>query len=90
MAGSIIKVAKKRADKLLTMPGKTVLPTFTAQTEAQEEADRLNVINQLIIGAKERIVKADQNWLAATSPTPSYKRPMEVTTKALTTSRSTM
>ncbi len=38
MTGSVIKAAKKRADKLLTMTGKTVLPTFTTQTEAQEEA----------------------------------------------------
>ncbi len=38
-AGFIIKAAKKRADKLSTMTGKTILPTFTAQTEAQEEAN---------------------------------------------------
>ena len=35
------------------MTGKTVLPTITAQVEAQEEADYLNVINQAVIGAKE-------------------------------------
>jgi hypothetical protein len=58
MAGSVIKAAKKKADKLLTMTGITVLPTFTAQTEAQEEADRLNVINQSVIGAKEGVVEA--------------------------------
>jgi hypothetical protein len=29
-AGSIIKAAKKRADKLSTTTGKTILPTFTA------------------------------------------------------------
>jgi hypothetical protein len=57
-AGSVIKVAKKRVDKLLTTTGKTILPTFTAQTEAQEEADQLNVINQLVIGAKEGIFEA--------------------------------
>ena len=33
------------------------LPTITAQMEAQEEADQLNVINQLVIGAKEDVVK---------------------------------
>jgi len=38
-AGSVLKSAKKRADKISTMTGKTVLPTFTTQTEAQEEAD---------------------------------------------------
>ncbi len=57
-AGSVIKAAKKRADKLSTMTSKTILPTFTAQTKAQEEANRLNVINQLVIGAKEGVVKA--------------------------------
>jgi hypothetical protein len=42
----------------LRTTGKTVLPTFTAQTEAQEEADQLKVINQKVIGAKEGVVKA--------------------------------
>jgi hypothetical protein len=37
---------------------KTVLPSITAQVEEQEEADRLNVINQFAISAKEGIVKA--------------------------------
>jgi hypothetical protein len=45
-------------DELLTTTGKTVLPTFTTQTEAQEEADRLNVINQSVIGAKDSVVEA--------------------------------
>jgi hypothetical protein len=106
-AGSVIKAAKKRADKLLTMTSTTVLPTFTAQTEAQEEADRLNVINQSVIGAKEGAVKAVSKLVGSditdailqtavsklvgsTSLTPSYERPMEAATKALTTSRSTM
>ncbi len=51
-------MAKKRAAELSTTTGKTVLPTFTTRTEAQEEADRLNVINQLVIGAKEGVVEA--------------------------------
>ena len=58
MAGSVIKVAKKRADELSTTTGKTVLPTFTTQTEAQEEADQLNIINQSVISAKEGVVEA--------------------------------
>jgi hypothetical protein len=45
IAGSVIKAAKKRADDLTAMTGKTVLPSITAQVEAQEEADQLNVIN---------------------------------------------
>ena len=57
-AGSVLKSAKKRADELSTMTGKTILPTFNTRTEAQEEANRLNVINQSIIGAKEGIVEA--------------------------------
>jgi hypothetical protein len=58
MAGSVVKAAKKRADKLTAMTGKTVIPIITVQGEAQEEADRLNVINQLVVGAKEGVVEA--------------------------------
>ena len=58
MAGSILKSAKKQADELSTTTGKTVLPTFNTRTEAQEEADRLNVINQSVIRAKEGVVEA--------------------------------
>ncbi len=57
-AGSVLKLAKKQADKLSTTTGKTILSTFTTQTEAQEEADRLNIINQSVIGAKEGVVEA--------------------------------
>ena len=88
-AGSVLKLAKKRADELAATTGKTVFPTFTTQTEAQEEADRLNVINQFDIGAKEGISRQYQNWSAATSPTLFYKQPMAATTKASMTSRST-
>ncbi len=38
-AGSVLKSGKKRADDLSTTTGKTILPTFTTRTEAQEEAD---------------------------------------------------
>jgi len=57
-AESILKSAKKRADELLTTTDKTVFPTFNTQTEAQEEADQLKIINQLVIGAKEGVVEA--------------------------------
>ena len=57
-AGSVLKSSKKRTDKLSTTTGKTILPTFTTRTEAQEEADQLNVINQSVIGAKEGVVEA--------------------------------
>jgi hypothetical protein len=57
-AGSVLKLAKKRVDKLSTTTSKTVLPTFTTQTKAQEEANQLNVTNQSVIGAKEGVVEA--------------------------------
>jgi hypothetical protein len=54
----IIKKAKNRADKLTASTGKTVLPSITSQVEAQEEANQLNVINQLVINTKEGVVEA--------------------------------
>jgi hypothetical protein len=47
----IVKEAKNRADKLTASAGKTVFPLIISQAEAQEEANQLNVINQLVIGA---------------------------------------
>jgi hypothetical protein len=57
-AGSVLKSAKKQANELSATTGKPVLPTFTTQMEAQEEANQLNVINQSVIGAKEGVVEA--------------------------------
>jgi len=57
-AKSVLKLAKNQADTLSTTTGKSILPTITTRTEAQEEANRLNVINQSVIGAKEGVVKA--------------------------------
>ncbi len=54
----VIKRAKNRADKLTASTSKTALPSITSQAEAQEEANGLNVINQLVISAKEGVVKA--------------------------------
>jgi hypothetical protein len=65
MAGSFLKLAKKRADKLSTTTGKTVLPTFTTRTEAQEEANQLNLINQSVIGTKEGVVEAVSNLVGS-------------------------
>jgi hypothetical protein len=45
-------------DAITTTTGKTILPTFNTRTEAQEEADQFNVINQSVIGAKEGVVEA--------------------------------
>jgi len=55
-AGHVLTVSKKKADDLTASKGTTVLPVFTKRIEAQEEADRLNVINQSVIGAKEGVV----------------------------------
>jgi hypothetical protein len=84
-AGSVLKSSKKRTDELSTTTGKTILPTFTTRTEAQEEADQLNVINQSVIGAKEGVVEA----VSKPSPTPFYERRMEATSKASMTIGST-
>jgi hypothetical protein len=54
----VIKEAKQRADELTASTNKTVSPSITARAEAQEEADRLNVINQSVIGAKVGVVEA--------------------------------
>jgi hypothetical protein len=89
MAGSVLKSAKKRVDELLATTSKTVLPTFTTRTEAQEEADQLNVINQSVIGAKEGVVKAVSKLVSSDITDTIFKRPMAATTKASTTSRST-
>jgi hypothetical protein len=39
MASSVIKAAKKQADKLTALTGKTIFPSITAKAEAQEEAN---------------------------------------------------
>jgi hypothetical protein len=57
-ANSVLKAAKARADAALKASSTTITPTITSQSEAQEEADRLNVINQLVIGVKEGVVEA--------------------------------
>ena len=57
-ASYMITKTKNKADKLTASTGKTVLPAITSRAEAQEEADRQNVINQLVISAKEGVVEA--------------------------------
>jgi hypothetical protein len=58
MANSVLRTAKNKADAAWKAALATIAPTITSQSEAQEEADRLNVINQSVIGAKEGIVEA--------------------------------
>ncbi len=57
-ANSVLKAAKARADVALKASSTMITPTIISRSEAQEEADRLNVINQSVIGAKEGVVKA--------------------------------
>jgi hypothetical protein len=57
-ASYVIKEAKQRVDMLTKSTGKTVSPSITAQVEAQEEANQLNVINQSVIGTKKGVVEA--------------------------------
>jgi hypothetical protein len=57
-ANSVLKAAKARADVASKASSTTITPTITSQSEAQEEADRLNMINQLVISAKEGVVEA--------------------------------
>ena len=56
-ARSVLKKAKQNAEALSTSTGKTVLPIITTRAE-EEEADRLNVINQSVIRAKEGAIEA--------------------------------
>jgi hypothetical protein len=57
-ANSVLKAAKTKVNVASKAASTTITPTITSQSEAQEEANRFNVINQLVIGAKEGIVKA--------------------------------
>jgi hypothetical protein len=57
-ASYVVKKAKNRADELTASTGKTLFPSITSRAEAQEEADQLSVINQLVISAKEGMVRA--------------------------------
>ncbi len=57
-ANSVLKAAKAKADAASKAMSTMITPAITSQSEAQEEADRLNVINQLVISAKEGVVKA--------------------------------
>jgi hypothetical protein len=61
----MIKKAKQNAKVLLILTGKTILPIITTQAEAQEEANQVNVINQLVVGAKEGTVEAITNLVSS-------------------------
>ena len=53
MASYIVKESKNRADKLTASTGKPVLPLITSRAEAQDKADQLDVINQLVTAPKK-------------------------------------
>jgi hypothetical protein len=57
-ANLVLKAAKHKADAASKAASTTIAPAITLRSEAQEEADRLNVINQSVIGAKEGVVEA--------------------------------
>ena len=56
-AESVLAESKAEATRLTTLTGIAVQPVFVKRIEAQEEADRLNVINQSVIGAKEGVTE---------------------------------
>jgi hypothetical protein len=57
-ADLVLKAAKIKADAALKAASTMIAPAISLQLEAQEEADRLNVINQSVIGLKEGVVDA--------------------------------
>jgi hypothetical protein len=57
-AFSVLKAAKARADVASKASSTMITPTITSQSKAQEEADRLNMINQLVIGTKEGVFES--------------------------------
>jgi hypothetical protein len=57
-ANSVLKAAKTKVDAASKAASTTIAPTITSRSEAQDEANCLNVINQLVSGAKEGAVKA--------------------------------
>jgi hypothetical protein len=56
-ARAVLQASKDKAASQSTISGTTVASVFVKRTEAQEEADRLNVINQSVIGAKEGVTE---------------------------------
>ena len=51
-AADILCESKKEADNKAAQKGTVVTPEITLQSNAQEEANRCNIINQALIGAK--------------------------------------
>ena len=87
-ANSVLKAAKARADVASKASSTTITPTITSRSEAQEEADHLNVINQLVIGAKKGVVEAVTKLVGSDITDAVLRTAAAATTRALTTTRS--
>jgi len=57
-AADILRELKKEAEDKAAQTGKAVAPKIMFQSNAQEEANRRNIINQALIGAKNGVVEA--------------------------------
>jgi hypothetical protein len=57
-ANLVLKTAKTKVDVASNAASTTIAPAITSRSEAQEEANHLNMINQSVLGAKECVVKA--------------------------------
>jgi hypothetical protein len=57
IAADILCESKQEADTKAAQKGTIVTPKITLQSDTQEEADRRNIINQALIGAKEGVVE---------------------------------
>ncbi len=65
------------------------LPSPHERRHRRKPTNWTSLINQSL-AQRRALSRQYPNWLAATSPMPYYERPMAATSKALTTSRSTM
>ena len=57
-AADVLRTSKKEADNKLAQKGVTVTPKITLRSDVPDKADRRNIINQALIGAKEGVVEA--------------------------------
>ena len=55
---SVLAASKSEAEAASLAEGSAVAPTITSQNDAQDEADRINLMQQAVIGAKEGAVEA--------------------------------
>ncbi len=65
-ANLVLKAVKNKVDAASKAASTTITPTITSHLEAEEEAGRLNVINQSVISAKEGVVEAVTKLVGST------------------------